>query len=123
MIYKMFQTCRVSFLRLEDVYPGSWEILLLTLLSSGPINLSQRPYSSLIYVVVVNTLTKNNLQRKVFIWLKFIVQRNQGKNLAAGAVAEAKEECCVLACFSWLLSYFTQPRIICLGTAGSSYIN
>lgn len=71
-------------------------------------------------------MTQNNLERKEFIWLKFILQSSsfsQGKNLEAGTVAKTKEECRLLACFSWLLSYLTQPRIICPEIAEPSYIS
>lgn len=62
------------------------------------------------------TLCQSKLGRKGLIWLtvphherKSGQELKQGKNQAAGIDAEAVEECCLLACSSWL----AQPAFLC----------
>ena len=64
-------------------------------------------------IAVMKHYDQSNLGRKGFIWLHFHIvvhhsrksgqELKQGRNLEAGADAEAMEAFCLLACSPWLL--------------------
>jgi hypothetical protein len=56
----------------------------------------------LVLVRVSIAETKGKLGRKGFIQLHLAVFTKQSRNWEAGVCAEAMEECCLLACSSWL---------------------
>jgi hypothetical protein len=49
----------------------------------------------------------------------------QGRNLQAGADAEDMEECCILACFTWLFSacFLIEPKTTNPGTEPATTVS
>lgn len=68
-----------------------------------------------VFCSVKNIMTGNYLGRKrltsLYI-LQFIMKRSQGRSSEAGTEAETKQECCSLACSSWLsqLAFLQNPK-------------
>jgi len=67
-------------------------------------------------VAIRNMITKSSMGRKGLLQLTACSPSSvevragaQGKNLEAGTDAETREECCLLACSSWL----AQPAFLC----------
>lgn len=85
-------------------------------------DLEALPYSGFLFLHKT-TWPRSKLKRKGFIQLtlpydvhhqnKSGVERIHGRNLKAEVDAEAKEECCLLACFPWLaqLALLYNPRL------------
>lgn len=76
--------------------------------SATPVPAHRLPHSSgshvppLLFTAVINIMTQSNLCREVFIWLRVHQFGKPRQELEAGTGAETGEECCLLACLSWL---------------------
>lgn len=91
-------------LKTPAVYSLKYRVGLPTL---NVASFSSIPFLLLFFIVVIKDWSKTNFRRKGFTWatcpdqspsLREAKARAKGRNLEAGAEAEAMEECCLVAC-------------------------